>query len=69
MEEIDNGVRSPLHVPDRPQNQNDEQFRVLTALIGCILVAEDGRAEPRPRDRSPRPVSPPVEWQGAVKLV
>ncbi|NVN88752.1 MAG: hypothetical protein HXX15_21970 [Rhodopseudomonas sp.] len=39
--------------PESFRNANDEQMRVLTALLGCLIVAERGDSEAA-EDRAPR---------------
>ncbi|WP_420135734.1 hypothetical protein [Rhodopseudomonas sp.] len=46
----------------------DEELRVLTALLGCIMVAEDAGGQSDHRS-SIHHLSPPVRTEGLAKAV
>ncbi|MFC0243708.1 hypothetical protein [Rhodopseudomonas telluris] len=46
----------------------DEELRVLTALIGCIMVAEDA-ADGSQRQSPLRHLSPPAHAEGLAKAL
>ncbi|WP_322517634.1 hypothetical protein SR870_09020 [Rhodopseudomonas palustris] len=67
MAHSDDSVRSQ-HYDRAAQVDAEEELRVLTALIGCIMVAEDadGRSD---RRSALRHLTPPAAPQGRAKAV
>jgi hypothetical protein len=54
-------VAQLCEIPD-PANAEEEELRVLSALIGCIMVAEDAY-EPRGGRKGLQHLSPPSPQQ------
>jgi hypothetical protein len=70
MSESDGDVESPRHAPNGQSGDDEEQFRVLAALIGCILVAEDPEPARDDAGEFRQPAPPSLDaWRTAAKVV